>query len=92
VAYAVLSVAYLISPYLIIRRSMIIADESYCGSSSVGIEHERVGEKKLENEVAGGMNENKRKWTEMAVNAKLTKVSAVSATGGGTFPSSNDNN
>jgi hypothetical protein len=38
VTYSVLSVAYLISPYLIIRRSMIIADESYCGSSSVGIE------------------------------------------------------
>jgi len=30
-AYSVLNVAYLISPYLIIRRSMIIADETYCG-------------------------------------------------------------
>ena len=25
------NVVYLFSPYLIIRRSMIIADESYCG-------------------------------------------------------------
>ena len=30
-AYSVLNVAYLFSSYLIIRRSMIIADESYCG-------------------------------------------------------------
>jgi len=30
-AYSVLSVAYLIPPYLIIRFSFIIADESYCG-------------------------------------------------------------
>ncbi len=37
-AYSVLIVAYLISPYLIIRRSTIIAGECYGGSFSVGIE------------------------------------------------------
>ena len=44
------SVAYLISSYLI-RRSMIIADESHCGSSSVGIEAETC-------QLAGRMNDN----------------------------------